>query len=154
MFKKDAIIGVVGCVTLFLCLASCKGKPHNTQQDNETVEDTISQKEDSLAAERLPDLSKEIPIIQKNVDKNFEQNKVVIEKKFGTQWDFCRCVIANDSLDKLVKDGAELDDAFMVRFEEVDQHCKAFLVMNPNKTPEERDLHERKIKECLRQIPH
>lgn len=84
-----------------------------------------------------------------SVDKDFVENKIKIEKKYGQQWDFCRCVRANDSLDRVVKSGAEMDDNFMQVFEEVDVKCKAFLVMSPNKTPQERAEHEKKIKKCL-----
>lgn len=84
------------------------------------------------------------------VDEQFVENKIKIIEKFGEQWDFCRCVLANDSLDKLIKKNVELDDVFMKTFDEVDQKCKAFLVMSPNKTPEERYEHEMKIKKCLR----
>jgi hypothetical protein len=82
-------------------------------------------------------------------DAEFVENKRKIEKKFGQQWDFCRCVLANDSLDLLIKNNADLDEKFMKKFDEVDQKCKAFLVMSPNKTPEERTIHEKKIKKCL-----
>ncbi len=85
-----------------------------------------------------------------NLDEQFAENKVKIEKKYGEQWDFCHCVKANDSLDKVVKSGVDLDEKFMARFEEVDQKCKAFLVMSPNQTPAERAAHEKKIKNCLR----
>ena len=51
---------------------------------------------------------------------------------------------------KQIKKNIELDDEFMKTFEEVDQKCKAFLVMSPNKTPEERDDHEKKIKKWSR----
>ena len=84
------------------------------------------------------------------VDEQFVENKIKIEKKFGEQWDFCRCVLANDSLDRLIKNNAELDDDFMKAFDKVDQKCRAFLVMSPNTTPEERAEHENKIKKCLR----
>lgn len=84
------------------------------------------------------------------VDENFAKNKVKIEKIYGEQWDFCHCIVANDSLDKVVKSGAEIDDAFMDRFSLVDQKCKAFLVMSPNQTPDERAVHEKKTKNCLR----
>jgi hypothetical protein len=85
-----------------------------------------------------------------SVDENFAENKIKIEKIYGEQWDFCHCIIANDSLDKVVKSGAEMDDNFMKVFEEVDQKCKAFLVISPNKTPKERADHEKKIRNCLR----
>jgi len=84
------------------------------------------------------------------VDQAFVENKMKIEEKFGEQWDFCRCVLANDSLDQLIKKNAELDDKFMKAFEEVDLKCKAFLVMSPNQTPDERLEHESKIKKCLK----
>jgi ferredoxin-thioredoxin reductase catalytic subunit len=84
------------------------------------------------------------------VDEAFVENKIKIEEKFGQQWDFCRCVLANDSLDRLIKKNVDLDDEFMKTFDEVDQKCKAFLVMSPNKTPEERIAHERKTKKCLK----
>jgi len=84
------------------------------------------------------------------VDDEFVENKMKIEKVFGGQWDFCRCILANDSLDRLIKNNAELDDTFMKAFDEVDQKCKAFLVMSPNKTPEERITHENKIENCLK----
>jgi len=84
------------------------------------------------------------------VDDQFVENKIKIEEKFGEQWDFCRCVLANDSLDRLIKKNVDLDEKFMKTFDEVDQKCKAFLVMSPNKTPEEREEHEQKIKKCLK----
>jgi hypothetical protein len=84
-----------------------------------------------------------------SVDEQFEENKKKIEAKYGEQWDFCHCIVANDSLDRLVKANVELDEKFMARFEEVSLKCKAFLVMSPNITPEERAKHEKKIKQCL-----
>ena len=95
-----------------------------------------------------------VPVVEMDtsisVDENFAENKKKIEKKYGIQWDFCRCILANDSLDKVVKSGAELDDNFMKVFDTVDKKCKAFLVMSPNQTPEQRAAHEKKTKKCLR----
>ncbi len=85
-----------------------------------------------------------------SVDENFTENKKKIEEKYGEQWDFCHCIFANDSLDKVVKSGGDLDDDFFKAFETVDQKCKAFLVMSPNQTPSERAAHEKKVKDCLR----
>ena len=44
----------------------------------------------------------------------------------------------------------KIDDNLMERMEVVDQHCKAFLVMDDSKTPDEREAHEKKIKKCLK----
>lgn len=92
-----------------------------------------------------------------NVDpkerKEFKENLVQIEKKHGVQWDFCTCVIANDSLDKAVKNPATTDadmDRIMERFDVVEEKCKAFRIQNPNQTPEERARHEKKVRDCLK----
>ena len=84
------------------------------------------------------------------VNVDFKENKAKIEKKYGEQWDFCKCVVLNDSIDKAVKAG-NVDDKLMERFDEVDKRCKSFLVMDNSRTPEERMLHDKKIAKCLRE---
>lgn len=144
--KKNAILPKVLLFLSFnLLLVACSGTETDEIVQEETTE--VTQNEEVLVQE---DLSKKVPLVNEGVDVNFKENKKKIEKKYGDQWDFCRCALANDSLDKVVKSGIDLDDNFMKRFEEIDNKCKAFLVMSPNNTPEERDLHERKIKECLK----
>lgn len=133
---------------LFTAFLSCNHD--KTNSDCENCSENIENEDDSLALfiknEKIETKLDTMVV----VDKEFVVNKVKIQKKFGEQWDFCRCVIANDSLDKLIKNNAVLDDEFMKVFEEVDLKCKAFLVMSPNKTPEERIEHEKKIKKCLK----
>ena len=68
---------------------------------------------------------------------------------YGFCVDFCKCVVANDSLDKAVKAG-DITDKLMERFDEVDRKCKSFLVMDNMHTPEERAKHDKKIRNCLR----
>ena len=80
----------------------------------------------------------------------FKENKKKIEAIYGEQWDFCKCIVLNDSLDKAAKSG-DMDDKFMERFDEVDKHCKSFLVMDNIRTPEEREKHEKKIRKCLKE---
>jgi hypothetical protein len=74
-----------------------------------------------------------------------------IEKKYGVQWDFCDCVVKNDSIEKAIMatDDEKQLDKIIARSEIVDQHCKGLLT-TPNTTPEQRDKHERKVKKCLR----
>lgn len=85
--------------------------------------------------------------------KEFKENLAQIEKKHGVQWDFCTCVVANDSLDKAVKNPtvseADMDQIFE-RLEVVAEKCKAFQIQNPNQTPEERARHEKKVRDCLK----
>ena len=74
-----------------------------------------------------------------------------IEEKFGEQWDFCDCVVKNDSVNKAI-DFAETDEEFdkiLARMDEIDSHCKEMLT-TPNTTPDERKKHERKVRKCLK----
>ncbi len=74
-----------------------------------------------------------------------------IEKIYGEQWDFCDCVIKNDSIEKAIfatDDEAQLD-LILERMIVVDQHCKELLT-TPNTTPDDRAKHERKVNRCLR----
>lgn len=103
----------------------------------------------------LPETPQEAIIQKKEADTSttgnaeFKENKKKIEAIYGEQWDFCKCVIVNDSIDKAVKSG-DISDKLMERFDEVDRKCKAFLVMDNIRTPEEREKHEKKIKKCLK----
>lgn len=75
----------------------------------------------------------------------------LIEAQYGEQWDFCDCVVKNDSVNKAV-DAAETDEDFdrvIARMDQIDAHCKAMLAM-PNTTPDERAAHERKVRKCLK----
>ena len=102
-----------------------------------------------------PETPEEAIILKKEADTStvgnteFKENKKKIEAIYGEQWDFCKCVVLNDSLDKAAKAG-KMDDKFMERFDEVDTRCKSFLVMDNIRTPEEREKHEKKIKKCLK----
>ena len=76
-----------------------------------------------------------------------------IEAEYGEQWDFCHCVVAQDSLNKAVMDPDITDlqfDSLMVLMDSIDNRCKAFLVMSAIETPEERAAHEGKVRDCLR----
>ncbi|MCJ8288878.1 MAG: hypothetical protein HRT58_05640 [Crocinitomicaceae bacterium] len=140
-------------LSLFL-LFSCSG---------ESTEDTDPKeqpKNDTLSVENpleLDTLNIKSDYKMEDVDvkerKEFKKNLANIEKKYGIQWDFCTCVLANDSLDKAVKNPAVSDldmDQIFKRFDVVAEKCKAFQIQNPNQTPEERARHERKVSNCLR----
>lgn len=84
------------------------------------------------------------------VDETQETNDL-IEEKYGEQWDFCDCVVKNDSIQKVVEEaGDDTDyDPIFARMDVIDMHCKEMLAM-PNTTPEEREKHERKVRKCLK----
>lgn len=92
-----------------------------------------------------------------NVDdkhsEEFMHSLIDIEKKYGEQWDFCTCVVKNDSINKAFSKpvGDAEFDRLSARFDVIDEKCKAFLVHDPNITPEERTNHERKVKKCLKE---
>jgi len=132
---------------VFLLLISCSEAPKETPvKEVEKVFEEEIVVEDKAPEVEIQELQKKKDI-EVNVD--FKENKKVIEKKFGEQWDFCTCVVLNDSIDKAVKAG-NMDDKLMERFDVVDQKCKSFLVMDNSRTPEERMLHDKKIQKCLR----
>src|SRR5690606_2283091 len=73
----------------------------------------------------------------------------IIEATYGEQWDFCDCVVKNDSVNKASMEEDANIDAIFDRMEVIDQHCKGMLA-TPNTTPEERAAHERKVSKCLK----
>jgi len=92
---------------------------------------------------------------RKNEIKEFKENLKVIEKKYGQQWGFCECVVANDSVNNALIATTNFEgikfDKLMERSDYITQKCQAFLSMDANKTPEERLKHEKKVKKCLKE---
>lgn len=84
----------------------------------------------------------------------FSENLKVIEKKYGEQWGFCPCVVANDSINKAVQSLVDYEseeaERLLDRFEYVSNKCQAFLGMDSNRTPEQRAAHQKKVKNCLK----
>ena len=82
--------------------------------------------------------------VDKKNQKEFKENLAKIEKVHGEQWDFCTCVVKNDSINKAFSQPVSdaQFDRLSLRFDEIDQRCKAFLMQSPNVTPEERIKHE------------
>lgn len=73
-----------------------------------------------------------------------------IEKVYGEQWDFCDCVVKNDSVNKAIESAGDDEfDALLVRMDTIDKNCKEMLTA-ANTTPKERDCHKRKVRKCLK----
>lgn len=141
-------------VLCFFVLLSCGEEPTKKKKVKEDVEvdsTDVDIPEDVDTVDLVSDYKMD------NVDpeerQEFKENLAQIEKKHGIQWDFCTCVVANDSLDKAVKNpnvsDAEMDQIFE-RLDVVAEKCKAFQIQNPNQTPEERARHEKKVRDCLK----
>jgi hypothetical protein len=130
----------------FFLLNSCVNSSENEEDLNDQNQEELAEPqnvEEALMMQNQKDTST-------TGSEEFKEIKKKIEKEYGTQWDFCNCVYLNDSLDRYVKKGGEIDDKFMNRFDEVEKHCKSFLVMDGNRTPDERAAHDRKIQKCLK----
>jgi len=111
------------------------GKDLNVPQ--ETLAEAIERKESGVTPQN--DLREEIE---------------KIETTYGEQWDFCDCVIKGDSLNKALTNDKLSDkelDLILKRFDEIDKKCQAFKIIDPNRTPKERSLHEKKVKKCLKE---
>ena len=95
----------------------------------------------------------DISEVDEKHSEEFVESLIEIEKKYGEQWDFCTCVIKNDSINKAFSNPVSDQefDRLSARFDVIDEKCKAFLVQNPNQTPEERANHEKKVKKCLKE---
>ena len=137
----------------FLLLLSCS---EESQKENNIVEKPIADTVEVVEVDEVDTIEIISDYKMDNVDpkvrQEFKASLAQIEKKHGIQWDFCTCVMANDSLDKAAKDPNLSDaefDKIMERFDVVEEKCKAFRVQNPNQTPEERARHEKKVRDCL-----
>ena len=121
---------------------------HHTDGSLENAADSLNAKKDSLQIESKYDLE----TVDPNHREEFLENMAKIEDQYGKQWDFCTCIIKNDSVQKAIMNESLSDaefDALVVRSGEVDNKCKAFLVQSLNQTPEERYEHKKKVDKCL-----
>lgn len=139
--KSNYFIPVLLLLFLF---SSCKN-------DEKVTEEVIIEEVDSTTIKHLgSDTTKKVSEV-----KEFKENLKVIEKKYGEQWGFCECVVANDSVNNAIIKSTVFEgpkfDKLMVRSDYITQKCQAFLSMDSNKTPDERALHERKVKKCLKE---
>ncbi len=91
--------------------------------------------------------------VDPNMRAEFKQTLANIEKEHGLQWDFCSCVIKNDSINKAFQEPNLPDKDFDRLFERsnvIEQRCQAFLAQNPNQTPDDRAKHEKNVRDCLK----
>ena len=130
----------------FGAFTSCGGSADGTESDNDTTSvDT------TLIDSSLIDTSANAFLDTAGYVDEEAEIESAIEEKYGEQWDFCDCVVKNDSVNKAI-DNAETDDEFdriLARMDVIDSHCKEMLT-TPNTTPDERKKHERKVKKCLK----
>lgn len=134
IFSLLLLLGIASC-TQEKC-EECAACGENLNVKTESLEEAVM----TVNSEPKKDTTE----LAENIEK--------IEKKYGEQWDFCNCVIVGDSInDALQKDLSDKAlDVLLKRFDYVDKKCQAFRIQDPNRTPEEREAHERKVRKCLR----
>jgi hypothetical protein len=142
MFLKIASIFAV----LVFLIVGCKNEPKETSASKINA-DSISVIKDKVLEKKSS--TKKIEIVNEKTEK--VENHVKIVEKYGEQWDFCSCVIKNDSINKAFEKNLtdKQSEKLMSRWEFVENKCKEFLT-TPNTTPEEREAHEFKVKRCLK----
>jgi len=134
---------VIGCCALFILASSCCTDPSDVHTEA-AISDTLDTAEMSVIIDTM------LSDTGQYVDE-ISETESLIAATYGEQWEFCDCVLKNDSVNKAVEI-AESDadyERVLARMDEIDKHCKAMLAM-PNTTPEEREKHERKVNKCLK----
>jgi hypothetical protein len=138
-------------IALFLitvaALSSCGGNEAVCKECEQEKKDTVAVVEEPTLEQALADDK-----VEKGMTKDQAENHVKIVKKYGEQWDFCKCVVANDSINDAFEKNLtpKQEDALMKRWDYVDSKCKEMTTL-PSTTPEEREAHERKVKKCLKE---
>lgn len=133
--------------------SSCKDDSKNVNDVDIDVVDTLANDHElDLDTSKIKSEYDLTNVDKKNL-KEFKESLEKIEKEHGIQWDFCTCIIKNDSIDKAFKN-PDLSDAefdrLAERFDVIEQHCKAFLAQDANQTPEDRAEHEERVRKCLK----
>lgn len=132
---------------LGLFVVSCGSNEACKDCETENKKDTIEEVDDLEAA------LKDTVMEKKSIAVENKENHEKIVKKYGEQWDFCTCVVANDSINDAFEKGnmtPKQEEKLMARWEYVDNKCKELLT-TPNTTPEERAKHDKKVMKCLKQ---
>lgn len=90
---------------------------------------------------------------------SFSQEKEIIEKlekRYGPQWDFCKCVFEIDSMNNVISQEKKLSERELEEFYQatfnIERKCMAFHVLKQLNTPDERKEHEIKVNECLNRL--
>ncbi len=128
---------------IYSCGSNEECKDCNKKKD-EPVEDSTDLSVDELIKKDTTTIS---------MSKEQQVNHVKIVKKYGEQWDFCKCVVALDSINDAVETSKLTDaqfDKLMERFDYVDLKCKEITTFD-NQTPDERMKHDKHVMKCLKE---
>ncbi len=134
-----------------LLLSSCKNSSSDTLGDeNDTIpnQDSIDMFQNDTLGTNIDDDTMTVKKVFKNPDTQEAHQEIV--KKYGEQWDLCRCIQKSDSVNKALMEASDDEfDAVMERSDYIDRKCKDMLI-HPNDTPEERYAYQKKVNDCLK----
>lgn len=145
-------------ILILSVLVSCSGRSEDSslvEEHKEGGNSLVQDESNQEAPQTFEAVDQQVPNLPKTEAskiKEVEVAKKEIEKKYGTQWDFCTCVTKGDSVNMAMMEEGVSDEDFdqlMARSDFIDNKCKHLLIQ-PNSTPEEREAHAKKVKDCLR----
>lgn len=123
-----------------LAIASCtfESKTRNDKKKQQVTKTELPMRSDAVP-------KKKAQLIERT------ELKQKIEKKYGEQWDFCACILKNDSINKAFKNKLtpEQEDKLIDRWDFVETKCKELTTFD-NTTPEERAIYQARVKKCLK----
>lgn len=137
-------------IFFFLSLFSCTSEEENTTDTKTEVSSNENEEHDTIEDQNdSEDTITQIADVYEDEDQKESIEK--IEKEYGKQWDFCTCVVKNDSVNKAIEgDVSDADlDFLLERLDYLEVKCKGMLIL-PNATPDERDEHQKKVNNCLK----
>ena len=140
---KSFLLSIL-CIYSFTACNSDAVKPEKVEVVKEV--DTIVPAQSSDEA-----VSKATVGVSVSQAKEEKKNAELIEKKYGEQWDFCTCVLANDSItDAFEKKMSPAQETkLMARWDYVDKKCKELTTFDQT-NPDQRTAHDRKVLKCLK----
>lgn len=134
--------------SMMLFFYACSGEDTGEQTDNKdnVTSDTTSVDKDILQTEE----------IDTTATKDYVSEEDAMEElnKEHKQLTFCECVAKQKELDDAME--TEEDDAKVMELLDemerlVNEECKV-LTVSPNRTPDERAAHKRKVQKCLQNL--
>lgn len=138
--------GVLFLLLFFLFSCTQKKSCKECEKDNKSF--LTEQENNSIRAQKEQK--------DKGVDKkDLKSSNYLIEKKYGEQWDFCACISKGDSVNKAILKPNLSDKQLqkvLNRFEYINKKCQSFKIQDASRSPEQRERHEKKVKECLEDI--
>lgn len=138
---------------LLLFLVSCNSNKSAEQKTSEVqvLETDLELHSDIIDSTPVIE-EKSLPENVRKITEHPEMKEIKkkLEQKFGVQWDFCTCVIKNDSILEAFNTASDEDfEKIMKRSDYIDSKC-SMIRSTPNTTPEERAKHENAVRTCRR----